>query len=433
METEKYKEHKQIVRIARRMEYVKYSIRDIVVKAKELEAQGTEMFWLNIGDPNVYRFKPPAHIMEAMKSALDESIKTGKYSSYAPSRGDPDLINAVIDYEHLNEEQLYDGEKPENRVFIVNGLSEGIDFLFQALVNPGEHILLPKPAYPLYVTKQKVFGLQDGKDPDVVLYNYLSNGEPDLNDLRSKITDKTKAILVINPNNPTGVVYTRNILEKIIDIAEEKRIPIIGDDAYEMILLDDDAKSDYINLRQLVKGRDVVLISGGSISKNYVYPGLRVGWLAIHGKGNQTKQLTDELLKLANQRLSINWIAQIGALAAIKGPKDHISHFNEELRKRRDYVLKRIEQLKPYGVHLPFKPRGGFYAFIQVDNHKHIWKDDWDLVYALLNKGLVTVPGSGFGMKREGNKLYFRIVFLPSVEILEKAFSKIEEVVKKNK
>jgi len=418
----------EAIRLSDRIHYVKYAIRDVVDKAKRLEEQGVEMVWLNIGDPNVYGFTPPEHVIQAQEQAIQQMKKDGSYSSYAPSRGDPELVDAIVKYENITEEPLSEGERPQDRVFVVNGLSEGIDFLYQILVNPGENILLPLPAYPLYVTKQKVFSLESGaneKEPSVVLYQSLENGEPDLDDLSSKITEKTKAILVINPNNPVGTVYSRKSLEAIVDIAEEKHIPIISDDAYEMILLDKNSDSGYVNLRELIKGRDVVLISGGSVSKNYIYPGLRVGWLAIHGKN--VKSLTDALVKMANQRLSINWIAQRTALAALQGPVDHIEQFKSDLRERRDYVMNRVNAIEGLSA---VEPKGAFYAFIQVDNTKGRWKDDWDLVYKILDKGVVTVPGSGFGMPREGKVLYFRITFLPEVSTLKKAFDKIEEVLK---
>ncbi|MEM3422692.1 MAG: aminotransferase class I/II-fold pyridoxal phosphate-dependent enzyme [Candidatus Bilamarchaeaceae archaeon] len=377
-----------------RSDLVTYPIRDIVVEAKKLEKAGTKMLYLNIGDPAPYGFRPPQHIVDAVSEALQKN-----YHGYAPSEGDPELREEIAKYE---------GVSPQD-VFVTSGLSEGIDFLFNALVDPGRNILLPLPSYPLYLTKQRLaYG-------PLEFYNCDGFYEPDLDDMRKKITKYTRAILVINPNNPTGKVYSRKTLEGIVNIAGEFGLPIISDDAYEHIVFGD----DYVNLRKIHK--DVPLVSGNSLSKNYLYPGARVGYLAFHG--DEWDNVKNAVQRLCNQRLSVNWEMQKGYIAALRGGLNHIESFNNELKKRLDVVMKRVSEIEGlYAV----RPGGAFYAFIKVQKKK--WKNDWEFVRELLRKGVVVVPGSASG-PMEG--IYFRLVFLPSIEELNLAFDKIAEVMHK--
>ena len=375
-------------------ELVSYPIRDIVQEAKKIEKQGTQMIYLNIGDPAPFGFRPPQHILDAAAAALKQN-----YSGYAPSEGDPELRAAVGAYEKV---------APED-VFVTAGLSEGIDLLFQALVDPGRNILLPVPTYPLYLTKERIsYGTVDFYDCD-------SSYEPDLESLRRSITKYTKAILVINPNNPTGAVYSRKTLQGILDIAGEHKLPIISDDVYDQMVFD----GGITHMRDICK--DVPVVCGNSLSKNYIYPGARVGYLAFHGPG--WERVKEAIQRLCNQRLSVNWEMQRAYIAAIKGSHDHIVAFNSELRKRRDIVVKRVQGIE--GLSVP-SPKGAFYAFVKVEGDR--WKDDSEFVRGLLKFGVVTVPGSGFAPNSRGK--YFRMVFLPKPEQLDEAFNRIEKYMK---
>ncbi len=377
-----------------RSELVTYPIRDIVQEAKQLEKQGTRMIYLNIGDPAPFGFRPPQHILDAAADALKQN-----YSGYAPSEGDPELRRTIAAFEKVAPEDVY----------VTSGLSEGIDFLFQALVDPGRNVLLPVPTYPLYVTKQRIsYGTMDFYDCD-------ESFEPDLDSLRKNINKYTRAILVINPNNPTGAVYSRKTLQGILDIAGEQKLPIISDDVYDQMVFD----GEMTNMRTLAK--DVPVVCGNSLSKNYIYPGARVGYLAFHGQG--WDKAKEAIQRLCNQRLSVNWEMQRAYIAAIKGPHDHISRFNSELKKRRDLMVKRVGEIDGLSV---ASPKGAFYAFVKVESGK--WKTDNEFVRGLLRHGVVTVPGSGFAPKMEGK--YFRMVFLPKPEQLDEAFDKIAKYMK---
>jgi aspartate/methionine/tyrosine aminotransferase len=385
--------------LADRVESISYEIRDIVARARKVQAAGKKIHWFNIGDPNQFGFKPPEWITNAIMEALREP----KYSAYCPSEGDPELRAAIAKIE---------GVSPDY-VTVHSGLSEGIDFLFQALVNPGENILLPSPSYPLYNTKLKVSGGTD---------NYYLTGEdfmPDTDDIRKKINPKTKAIVVINPNNPTGATYPRAVLQEIANIAGEAGIPIIADEIYDKMTIDEDHST---NLRTLTK--ELPLISGNGISKNFIYPGARVGYLALHGEGMDP--LRDALVKLCNQRLSVNWEMQRGALAAFSMPMSHLAAARSELRKRRDIIYKGLNGIP--GITCA-KPTAAFYSFPKVESGA--FKDDREFVYSLLeDTGVLVVPGSAFSPVLPGK--FFRLVFLASPEELQEAIGKIEGFVKKH-
>ncbi len=386
-----------MIETSMRSELVSYPIRDIVQAAKVYEKKGIDMIYLNIGDPGPYGFRPPEHVLEAAAEATKQN-----YSGYAPSEGDPELRETVAEYEKV---------APED-VFITAGLSEGIDFLFQALLDPGRNFLLPVPTYPLYLTKERIsYGT-------VEFYDCDDKMEPDLDSMRRNINEYTKALVVINPNNPTGAVYSRKALEGIIDIAGEHKLPIIADDVYDQMVFD----GDITLLRRIAK--DVPVVSGNSLSKNYLYCGARCAYMAFFGEG--WDKVKDATQRLCNQRLSVNWEMQRAYIAAIKGPHDHIRSFNEELKKRRDFMVKRVDEIDGLSVS---PPHGAFYAFIGVEGP---WKTDKEFVYELLKTGVVVVPGSGF-LPKKSDKKYFRMVLLPGMEKLDEAFTRIERFMREAK
>ncbi len=249
--------------------------------------------------------------------------------------------------------------------------------------------------------------------------NYYScdeNWNPDIEDIRKKINSKTKAIVVINPNNPTGAVYTRKILNDIINVAGEFNIPIIADEVYDKIIYNQE--DTFTSLASISK--DVNVIRGYSISKVYFYPGARVGYLALHGEG--LDPLKKAIQKLSNARLCINWEFQRGALTAFTENID-ISTNIKKLAKRRDILYNELKDVPELDL---VKPKGAFYAFAKINSNK--WKDDWEFCYSLLEKtGVLVVPGSGFSPKL--NEKYFRMVFLPQEQLLQEAAEKIREFI----
>lgn len=382
--------------LAERISHLHYAIRDIIAEAKRVESTGKKMMYLNIGDPCRYGYRPPEHVTEAIIKALKEH----KWHGYAPSEGDPELRQVIANVEGIDQED----------VFITAGLSEGIDFLFQALLNPGDNFLLPSPGYPLYNTKNDIYG---------GIRNYYTcneNYEPDLDDIRKKINHKTKAIVVINPNNPTGKVYSYKTLKGIADIAGEYDIPVIADEIYDRLILDEDAK-----FYSMTDFKDIKVIRGNGLSKVFIFPGARLGYLAFHGKGMD--KLKNAIQRLCNARLSTNWEIQRGAIAAYSEKYD-LNPILKRLRQQRDVAYEYIKENEYLST---VKPEGAFYMFIKVNNHR--WRDDREFVLDLMRTtGIVAVPGSGFSPELNG--IYIRIVFLPPVDLLKDAMEKMVQFMK---
>ena len=309
-----------LVRVADRMAHVSYPIRDIVLQARQIEARGQAMHWFNIGDPNRFDFAPPPWVTKAIHTALDNP----SFSGYAPSEGDPDLRAALAKSESL----------PIERIFISSGLSEGLSFILQALMDPGDDVLLPSPNYPLYASLSRVLGGVEN------LYTCDAHWQPDVEDMRKKITKRTRAIVVINPNNPTGAVYPRKTLKAILDLAGEHHLPVVADEIYDKLVLDPSTSPGPMHLL----APDVPVIRGCGLSKNFFYPGARVGWLALHGPG--LEGLSGALTRLCNARLSVNWEMQRGAIAAVQHAPDHLPPALAKLRARRDLISRRLNEIE---------------------------------------------------------------------------------------
>ncbi len=376
-----------------RMNVVSYPIRDIVMEAKREEAKGKKMIYLNIGDPPLYGFESFKVIAQRVKSALDEN-----YKGYAPSEGDEELREKVAKIEKC---------KPDD-IFVVAGLTEGIDFFFHSFIGFGEKVLLPNPAYSLYLSKAKQF------EGDTVFYRHDSNGQIDIANLSKKV-EGAKAMVIINPNNPLGSVYSEKNLAEVVKLCAQYDVPIFYDGSYDQLIFD----GKLIDFRKIAKGK-VPFIYGSSLSKVFNNPGARIGWVAFHGE--KWEEVKNAFFLLCNQRLSVNWEYQKAAAAAITDPSypDYIADIRKKLIERRDAFMR-------VATNLPLSfpvPGGAFYAFIKINSSK--WKKDIDFVRAALKQGVVFVPGSGFGRQEDG--VYFRTTFLPEPEIIEEAFKKIERI-----
>lgn len=389
---------------SKRTENVKYAIRDITVLASQVAKTGKEMLYLNIGDPNVYDWRTPQHIIDATYKAMCEN-----YNGYSPSSGVPAAIKCI------EEEANRKGIDNVLDIFITTGGSEAIELCLNALVNPGDNFLMPTPGYPLYTAVESKL--------DAVPNPYYldeSNGwAPDIEDIKSKINGRTKAIVLINPNNPTGAVYKKETLLQIIDIAKEHNLVIMADEIYDKLLFDD---AKMVSIAALDK--DVSCITFSGLSKNYVVPGWRVGWGIVSGKREVMADYIEAINKLLRARLCANHPEQFGLIAALTGSQEHIPVMNKILQHRRDLTLDIINTID--GINL-VKPQGAFYAYAAIDVD-----DDTKFCNELLREtGVVVVPGSGFGKKPNTN--YFRYVILPDERTLERGFKKIAEFYSKYK
>jgi len=376
-----------------RMNVVSYPIRDIVMEAKREESKGKKMIYLNIGDPPQYGFKPFNVIAEGVKKALSKS-----FSGYAPSEGDEQLRKTIARIEKC---------EPED-VFTVAGLTEGIDFFFHSFIGFGEKVLLPNPAYPLYISKAKQF------EGDSVFYRHDADGQIDVANLAKKI-EGTKAMVIINPNNPLGSVYSEKNLSEVVELCAEHDVPIFYDGSYDQLIYE----GEQVDFRKIARGK-IPFIYGSSLSKNFSYPGARIGWVAFHGE--RWEEVKNAFFLLCNQRLSVNWEYQKAAAAAIVDPSypKYLAEMKKKLIARRDTFVTMTQDLP---LSFPV-PKGAFYAFIKIETPK--WKKDLKFVRAALKEGVVFVPGSGFGRQEDG--VYFRTTFLPEPQIIEEAFYKIGRI-----
>ncbi len=376
-----------------RMNVVSYPIRDIVMEAKREEAKGKKMIYLNIGDPPQYGFEPFKVITEQVKASLDENWK-----GYAPSEGDELFRNTVAKTEKC---------RPED-VFAVAGLTEGIDFFFHSFIGFGEKVLLPNPVYPLYLSKAKQF------EGDSIFYRHDAEGQIDVGNLAKKV-EGAKAMVIINPNNPLGSVYSEKNLAEVVKLCAEYDVPIFYDGSYDQLILDGKTP----DFRKISRDK-VPFIYGSSLSKDFSYTGARIGWVAFHG--DKWAEVKNAFFLLCNQRLSVNWEYQRAAAAAMVHPSypAYIADMRQKLIERRDTFVKMAAKLP---LSFPV-PKGAFYAFMKIETSK--WRKDLQFVRAALKEGVVFVPGSGFGRQEDG--VYFRSTFLPQPQVIEEAFSKIKRI-----
>jgi len=378
---------------------ITYAVRDIVVLANQVAKTGKEMLYLNIGDPNLYDFVPPKHLVDATYQAMLKNL-----NGYAPSSGIKDAVDAI------EKEAERKGIKNVHDIFVTTGASEAIDICLTALVNDGENVLTPTPGYPLYTAISSK--LQMMENP---YYLDESNGWlPDIDDIKSKINDKTKAIVLINPNNPTGSLYTKENLQQIVDLALENNLVIFADEIYDKLLFDG---KKHISIASLNK--DVSCITFGGLSKNYMVPGFRIGWGIVSGRKEVLSDYIEAINKILRARLSANHPEQYGIKPSLEGNHDHLTEAMKKLSRRRDLTVEMLNAIPGISC---VKPEGAFYAFPKLE----MKQPDAHFVSELIKEtGVVVVPGSGFGQV-PGTK-HFRVVFLPNEQILEKAYKAIGE------
>ncbi len=389
--------HVREIVAALRLEHVRYAIRDLTLLAEQVAREGKEILPLNIGDPLKFDFRTPAHLVEAVIRAM----RDGK-NGYAPSPG----IEAAV--EAVRAEAERKGIRNIQSVFITQGVSEAVDVCLTALVNPGENVLTPRPEYPLYSAVLAKLGAQ----PNSYALDEECGWEPDLDHLASRIFTGTRALVVINPNNPTGVVYSRRTLQAIVDLARQHSLIIFADEIYDKLVLDGEP---HVSIAALAP--DVPVVTFNGLSKAYLAPGWRVGWAVVSGDPAAVRPYVQGIHQLLRARLSANHPEQYAVRPALEGPQDHLGEVIRKLRTRRDLTVEWCAS-NPRLSCVP--ARGAFYAFPRLE----IPERDEDFVKQLLiEKGVLVVHGSGFGQSPGTG--HFRIVFLPDQPTLRRAYEAI--------
>jgi alanine-synthesizing transaminase len=382
---------------ASRLEHVRYAIRDLACVADEVARQGHKILPLNIGDPITFDFQTPAHLIEAVHKAMRE----GK-NGYAPSSGVKEALDAI------RGEAARKGITTVQDVFVTSGVSETVDICLAALLNPGDNLLTPCPDYPLYSAVLAKLGV----GLNTYYLNEANGWQPDLDDLTRKITPRTRGIVLINPNNPTGSVCTRKMLEQIAELARRYNLVIFADEIYDKLIMDDDP-----HIAVAAVAPDVPVITFGGLSKNYLAPGWRIGWGMASGDAAVIKPYLEGVNKLLRARLCANHPEQYAIKPALEGPQEHLVEVKRKLRSRRDLTMKWCRETPRVRC---VAPRGAFYAYPSIEIPEG---DDIFVAELIRQKHVMVVHGSGFG-QRPGTQ-HFRIVFLPDEKTLAAAYSAI--------
>lgn len=388
-----------------RLDQLSYAIRGpIFDKAQQLEASGQKIIQLNIGNPAPFGFDVPDEIVH------DMIINLRNAQGYSHHMGIFSARKAVM---HYTQQQGIKGVTIDD-IFIGNGVSELIIMSMQAILNDGDEILVPSPDYPLWTT---AIALAGGKAVHYIC-DEESDWNPDIKDIASKINKRTKGIVLINPNNPTGAVYEKDVVNCIIQLARENKLMIFSDEIYDKILYDNNKH------HPAALSDDVLTFTYGGLSKNYRAAGFRGGWLILSGPVQKAKSIVEGLNLLASMRLCANVPTQYCIQTALGGYQsiDDLVAPEGRLTQQRDLIHYMITDIP--GVSC-VKPKGALYLFPKVDLKKFNFKDDEDFAYRLLEeKHVLIVPGSGFNHQ---DRAHFRIVFLPPPIELKQAGSLISQ------
>ena len=408
---------------ARRSYAVKYAVRDILLVAEQAKQAGRDLLYLNIGDPNKFDFATPGHVVEAICKALRENRNW-----YAPSEGIPEALEAI----HRQAERQ--GISAIQDVFVGSGASECIDLALSALVDEGDNVMTPSPGYPLYTAVLGKLG-----SPENPYFLDEANGwQPDLADIAAKINSRTRAIVLINPNNPTGSVCERKTLEGLLELAARHDLVVFADEIYDKLVLGgapggftprggsgrEDATTDgrqqHISIASLRP--DVPVLTFNGLSKAYLGPGLRIGWAIMSGPAARLGELREAIHRFLRARLCANSPIQFAIRPALEGDQGHLVDVRRKLGARRDLTVRSLNAVP--GVSC-VSPAAAFYAFPSLQ----VGEPDETFIPRLIREtGVVVVPGSGFG-QRPGTA-HFRVVFLPPEDVLTRAYQAIADFVR---
>ena len=390
--------------LASRLEHIHSDIRGpIYYKALEMEANGEKVLKLNTGNPAAFGFQMPESIKKHILNNVEKSL------GYCDIRGMLPAKQAIVNYETSKGIKNLSVDD----VFITNGVSEAASLLTTAIIDNGDEVLMPNPCYSLWSNSV----IASGGIP--VYYDCVeeNNWNPDIDDIKRKINKKTKAIVIINPNNPTGVLYSNNILLEIAEIARQNNIFVFSDEIYDRLVFDGKVHTSFATLAP-----DLTVVTLNGLSKSHCICGLRCGWIVISGDSKKAKELNKALVVLASVRLCSNSLMQLIIPTALKDTKyteDMISPPGRLYLQRKD-CMEAIYEIDGLSC---IKNDGAFYIFPKIDTERYNVTDDKVFVKGLLEaKKILVVAGSGFGFKTPD---HFRVVMLPEHQTLKNAMYEI--------
>ena len=389
-----------------KLDNVLYDVRGPVVdEANRMVEDGMEVLKLNIGNPYPFGFSAPQEVILDMLS----NIRTSQ--GYSDSKGIFSARKAIMQYsqlKHIPNVTMSD-------IYTGNGVSELINLCMQALLNNGDEILTPAPDYPLWTACATLAG---GKAVHYIC-DEQSEWYPDIEDIKSKITDRTKAIVIINPNNPTGAVYPKEVLEQIAQVAREHELIIFSDEIYDRLVMDGYEHTSIASLAP-----DVFCVTFSGLSKSHMIAGFRIGWMILSGAKDKAKGYIEGLNMLSSMRLCSNVPAQSIVQTALGGYQSVNEYIQPggRIYEQREYVYKALTDIP--GI-TAVKPKAAFYIFPKIDTEKfNITNDEQFALDFLHEKQVLLVPGKGFNW---GQPDHFRVVYLPNVLQLEKAIGKLKD------
>lgn len=389
-----------------KLDNVLYDVRGPVVdEAAKMEAKGTHVLKLNIGNPAPFGFRTPDEVIHDMQHQLKDC------EGYSDSKGLFSARKAIMQYAQLKKIP----NVSVNDIYTGNGVSELINLCMQALLNDGDEILIPSPDYPLWTATATLAG------GNVVHYICDEESEwyPDIDDIRKKVTPKTKAIVIINPNNPTGALYPKEVLEQIVQVARENNLIIFSDEIYDRLVMDG---QEHISIASLAPDLFCVTFSG--LSKSHMIAGFRIGWMVLSGNKEIAADYIEGINMLSNMRLCSNVPAQSIVQTALGGYQSVDKYLlpGGRIYEQRECVYNALNSIPGISVK---KPKAAFYAFPKIDIKKFNINDDEQFALDFLReKKVLIVHGGGFNWQEPD---HFRVVYLPRVEVLNEAMDKLSD------
>lgn len=389
-----------------KLDNVLYDVRGPVVEeATRMEQLGAHILKLNIGNPAPFGFRTPDEVIYDMRQQLTDC------EGYSDAKGLFSARKAIMQYAQLKRlpnvtiDDIYTG----------NGVSELINLSMSALLDNGDEVLIPSPDYPLWTA---CVTLASG-NPVHYICDEQSEWYPDIDDIKKKISDKTKAIVIINPNNPTGALYPREVLQQIVDIAREHNLIIFSDEIYDRLVMDGE---EHVSIASLAPDLFCVTFSG--LSKSHMIAGFRIGWMVLSGNKKIAKDYIEGINMLSNMRLCSNVPAQSIVQTSLGGYQSVENYITPGGRvyEQRDYIYQAINDIPGLSA---VKPKAAFYIFPKIDTKRFNIKDDEKFALDLLReKKILLIHGGGFNWKQPD---HFRVVYLPRMEVLEQAVGSIAD------